>query len=100
MSSNSFKNIQNGINKLRNKLIPNEPDRRKDAIEYLLILEQLVRDSYHEMSTSDYMFLKTLTDSTKEAKYFGGFTKNAKERLLIIEKRYNYIHEQKNPDVE
>ena len=46
------------------------------------------------------MFVKTLRDSVSEIKYFGGFTKEAKERLRIIEKRYNYIHEQKDSDIE
>ena len=45
------------------------------------------------------MFIKTLTDATKEAKYFGGFTNRAKETLRIIEERYNYIHEEGSTDI-
>tara|TARA_R100000908_G_C3720125_1_gene123225 strand:- start:665 stop:967 length:303 start_codon:yes stop_codon:yes gene_type:complete len=93
MSNSSFKNLQNQIQKLKDKLEPNEPDRRAQAIEYLDILCNLVNESYIKESPSDYMFIKTLTDSVKEVKYFGGFTNQAKERLLIIEDRYNYIHD-------
>ena len=46
------------------------------------------------------MFIKTLTDSIIESKYFGGFAKEAKERLRIIEKRYNYIHEEQKSNIE
>ena len=46
------------------------------------------------------MFIKTLSDSITEVKYFGGFTKEAKERLRIIEDRYNYIHEDQTPDID
>ena len=65
---------------------------RVKALRYIGILSTLASDSYHTDSTSDYMFLKTLTDSITEANYFGGFSKDAKERLRIIESRYNYIH--------
>ena len=53
----------------------------------------------YQESTSDYMFIKTLTDSVSEVKYFGGFRKEAKERLRVIEKRYNYIHEENETDI-
>jgi hypothetical protein len=59
-----------------------------------------VNDSYDVNSTSDYMFIKTLSDSVAEAKYFGGFASDAKERLRILEQRYNYIHEQSEPDID
>lgn len=97
--SNSFKNLQNKILQLKKELEPNEPKRREDAIEYINILTTLVNESYDPLSTDDYMFIKTLSDSISEVKYFGGFTKQAKERLLIIEKRYNYIHEEKGSDI-
>ena len=45
------------------------------------------------------MFIKTLYDSVAEIKYFGGFNKQAKEKLRVIEKRYHYIHEQKGSDI-
>ena len=98
--SNSFKNLQNKLQKLKKDLSTSEPDRRTAALRYISILEGLANDSYDTQSTSDYMFLKTLTDSVSEVKYFGGFTKQAKERLRVIEKRYNYIHEQKGSDIE
>ena len=98
--SNSFKNLQNKLQKLKKDLSTSEPERRTEALRYISILECLANDSYDTQSTSDYMFLKTLTDSVSEVKYFGGFTKQAKERLRVIEKRYNYIHEQKGSDIE
>ena len=98
--SNSFKNLQNKLQKLKKDLSTSEPERRTEALRYISILEGLANDSYDTQSTSDYMFLKTLTDSVSEVKYFGGFTKQAKERLRVIEKRYNYIHEQKGSDIE
>jgi len=97
--SNSFKNLQNKILQLKKELEPNEPKRREDALEYISTLTKLVNESYDPLSTDDYMFVKTLSDSIAEVKYFGGFTKQAKERLLIIEKRYNYIHEEKGSDI-
>ncbi len=97
--SNSFKNLQNKILQLKKELEPNEPKRREDALEYISTLTRLVNESYDPLSTDDYMFVKTLSDSIAEVKYFGGFTKQAKERLLIIEKRYNYIHEEKGSDI-
>ena len=100
MSNNSLKNLQNKLTQLKNELSTNEPDRRADAIKYLLVLEKLVKESYLPESTSDYMFIKTLSDSVSEIKYFGGFAKEGKERLSIIEKRYNYIHEEQKPDIE
>ena len=63
MSNNSFKNLQNKLTQLKNELSTNEPDRRADAIKYLLVLEKLVKESYLPESTSDYMFIKTLSDS-------------------------------------
>ena len=98
--SNSFKNLQYKLQKLKKDLSTSEPERRTEALRYISILEGLANDSYDTQSTSDYMFLKTLTDSVSEVKYFGGFTKQAKERLRVIEKRYNYIHEQKGSDIE
>ena len=98
--SNSFKNLQNKLQQLKKELEPDEPKRRKEAIHYVSILSKLVNDSYDPLSTGDYMFIKTLSDSIIESKYFGGFSKQAKERLRIIEKRYNYIHEQKGSDIE
>ena len=98
--SNSFKNLQNKLQKLKKDLSTSEPERRTEALRYISILEGLANDSYDTQSTSDYMFLKTLTASVSEVKYFGGFTKQAKERLRVIEKRYNYIHEQKGSDIE
>ena len=98
--SSSFKNLQNKLQQLKKELKPDEPKRREEGVRYLTILTRVIHESYIEESTSDYMFIKTLTDSILEIKYFGGFTKNAKERLLIIEERYNYIHEQQEPDVE
>tara|TARA_B100000524_G_C23331500_1_gene254816 strand:- start:54 stop:356 length:303 start_codon:yes stop_codon:yes gene_type:complete len=100
MSNNSFKNLQNKLQQLKKELEPDEPKRRAEGIRYLGILTQLIKESYVEKSTSDYMFVKTLTDSVSESKYFGGFTNRAKERLRIIEKRYNYIHEEKRADIE
>lgn len=97
--SNSFKNLQNKLQKLKEELTPDEPKRRAEALRYLGILVTLVNESYIQESTSDYMFVKTLTDSITEVKYFGGFTKEAKERLRIIEKRYNYIHEEESTDI-
>jgi len=98
--SNSFKNLQNKLQQLKKELEPDEPKRRKEAIHYVNELSKLVNDSYDPLSTGDYMFIKTLTDSIIESKYFGGFTKEAKKRLRIIEERYNYIHEQKGSDIE
>ena len=92
--SNSFKNLQNKLQKLKDELTPDEPKRRAEAIHYLNILVILINKSYLQESTSDYMFIKTLTDSINEVKYFGGFKKEAKERLRIIESRYNYIYEE------
>ena len=100
MSNNSFKNLQNKLQQLKKELEPDEPKRRKEAIHYVNVLSELVNKSYDPLSTGDYMFIKTLTDSIIESKYFGGFTKQAKERLRIIEKRYNYIHEEQKPDIE
>ena len=97
--SNSFKNLQNKILQLKKELEPNEPKRREDAIKYTSTLTTLIKESYESLSTDDYMFIKTLSDHIVEVKYFGGFTKQAKERLLIIEKRYNYIHEEKGSDI-
>jgi hypothetical protein len=97
--SNSFKNLQNKLQQLRKELEPDEPKRRVEALRYVNILSSLVNESYDVDSTSDYMFIKTLSDSITEAKYFGGFSKDAKERLRIIEQRYNYIHEQGEPDI-
>ena len=96
--SNSFKNIQNKLQKFVQQTKPNEPQRRKDAIEYIKELTKLVHSSYIQESTSDYMFLKTLEDATNESKYFGGFTRQAKEVLLIIEKRYNYTYKKSSGD--
>ena len=100
MSNNSFKNLQNKLQQLKKELEPNEPKRRAEACRYLDILSQLVNESYVNDSISDYMFVKTLTDNITEQKYFGGFTERAKKRLRIIEKRYNYIHEEQKPDIE
>tara|TARA_R110002153_G_C13018029_1_gene467124 strand:- start:52 stop:330 length:279 start_codon:yes stop_codon:yes gene_type:complete len=91
--SSSFKNLQNKLQQLKKELEPDEPKRRAEALRYIGILSTLVNDSYHTNSTSDYMFVKTLLDSVTEVKYFGGFAKDTKERLCIIEGRYNYIHE-------
>jgi len=99
MSNNSFKNLQNKLQQLKNELEPNEPKRRKEALRYILVLTDLIRDSYLSESADDYMFIKTLYDSVAEIKYFGGFNKQAKEKLRVIEKRYNYIHEQKGSDI-
>ena len=98
--SNSFRNLQKGIQKLKKEASVKEPDRRDDAKKYLIILTDLIHASYLDESTSDYMFIKTLSDVVNEVKYFGGFTKEARERLRVIEKRYNYIHEQKGSDIE
>lgn len=98
--SNSFKNLQNKLEKLKQLIKPNEPKRREDAIIYLERLVVLVGKSYESDSPSDYMFLKTLTDATKEVKYFGGFKRQAKESLIIIEQRYNYIHGEGGTDIE
>ena len=100
MSNNSFKNLQNKLHKLRKELEPDEPKRRSEANSYIVILTNLINKSYNPESASDYMFIKTLGDSVHEVKYFGGFSKEAKERLRIIEKRYNYIHEGKGSDIE
>ena len=97
--SNSFKNLQNKLQRLKKELEPNEPKRRADALDYMDKLCILVKESYDPLSTGDYMFIKTLTDSISEAKYFGGFSKNAKERLRIIQERYNYIHEENETDI-
>lgn len=91
--SSSFKNLQNKLQQLKKELEPDEPKRRAEALRYIGILSTLVNDSYHTNSTSDYMFVKTLLDSVTEVKYFGGFAKDTKERLRIMEGRYNYIHE-------
>ena len=87
--SSSFKNLQNKLQLLKEELEPDEPKRRAEAIHYLCILSKLVNDSYDTLSTGDYMFIKTLTDSVTEVDYFGGFTNESKKRLRIIEKRYN-----------
>lgn len=100
MSNNSFKNLQNKLHQLKKEIEPNEPKRRAEALVYMQKLSELVNESYLQESTSDYMFVKTLIDSITEVKYFGGFTNEAKKRLRIIEKRYNYIHEQKGSDIE
>ena len=97
--SNSFKNLQNKLHKLKEELTPDEPKRRTEALRYLSVVTDLVRESYNTESTSDYMFIKTLSDSVTEIKYFGGFNRNAKERLRVIEKRYNYIYDQDEPDI-
>jgi len=91
--SNSFKNIQNKLQQLKKDITPNEPNRREEVLRYLSIMTQLCRSSYLEESVSDYMYIKTITDSVIESEYFGGFTRQAIERLRIIERRYNYIHE-------
>ena len=98
--SNSFKNLQNKLQLLKKELEPDEPKRRAEGLRYLGILTNLVRESYDIESTSDYMFVKTLSDSVKEVEYFGGFKKHTKEQLRIIEKRYNYIYEEDSTDVE
>ena len=98
--SNSFKNLQNKLQQLKKELEPDEPRRRVEALRYIGVLSSLVNDSYDGNSTSDYMFIKTLSDSVAEAKYFGGFASDAKERLRILEQRYNYIHEQSEPDID
>mgnify|MGYP003628082309 FL=1 len=92
--SNSFKHLQNKLQQFKRAVKPNEPERRNKANTYLQELTELVRDSYITESTSDYMFLMTLADATAESKYFGGFSKQAKDSLIIIEKRYNYIYEE------
>jgi len=92
--ANSFKNLQNKLQQLKKELEPDEPKRRAEALRYLTVLANSIHESYEEHSPSDYMFVKTLTDATTESKYFGGFTVRAKETLRIIEKRYNYIHEE------
>ena len=97
--ANSFKHLQNKLQKLKEELTPDEPKRRAEAVHYLGVVTDLVRESYNTESTSDYMFIKTLSDSVTEVKYFGGFNRNAKERLRVIEKRYNYIYEQDEPDI-
>jgi len=98
--SNSFKHLQNKLQKLKKDLEPDEPKRRAEGLRYLNALTCLIHDSYIKESTSDYMFVKTLTDSVKESKYFGGFAKRAKETLVIIERRYNYIYEEDNTNIE
>jgi len=95
--SNSFKNLQTRLHKLKK---PDEPKRRKSAVLYIQELTKLINDSYIDESTSDYMFIKTLEDAIIETKYFGGFTEQTKESLSIIEKRYNYIYEEGNTDIE
>ena len=97
--SNSFKNLQNKLQLLRKDLEPDEPKRRAEALMYINVLSELVNKSYDPLSTSDYMFVKTLGDSVAEVKYFGGFVKDAKERLHIIERRYNYIYEQDGTNI-
>ena len=97
--SNSFKNLQNRLQKLKEELTPDEPKRRTEALRYLGIVTDLIRESYNTESTSDYMFIKTLSDSVTEINYFGGFNRDAKERLRVIEKRYNYIYDQDEPDI-
>jgi len=92
--SNSFKNIGKKLEQFKKLTKPDEPKRRTEALRYLDNLSKLIRDSYDICSPSDYMFVKTLTDVISESKYFGGFTARAKENLLIIEKRYNYIYEE------
>ena len=62
-------------------------------------ISKLINDSYDPLSTGDYMFIKTLIDSVSEVKYFGGFAKESKERLRVIQKRYNYIHEENETDI-
>jgi len=94
MSNNSFKNLQNKLQQLKKELEPDEPKRRKEGLHYLGELEVLIKESYLEESTSDYMFVKTLTDAVSESKYFGGFNNTAKHRLREIEKRYNYIYKE------
>ena len=94
--ANSFKNLQNKLQQLKKEIEPDEPKRRLEASSYLLVLNE----SYIQESTSDYMFIKTLTDSVSEVKYFGGFREEAKKRLRIIEQRYNYIHEENGTDIE
>ena len=98
--SSSFKNLQNNLQKLKKEVSIKEPDRRKEGIEYLNTLATLIHKSYIKESVTDYMFIKTLTDSIKETKYFGGFSKEAKETLVIIEERYNYIYEEGKTDIE
>lgn len=98
--SNSFKTLQNKLIKLKEELAPNEPKRRAEALRYLGILTELINASYIKESTSDYMFIKTLSDSVNEVKYFGGFNKHSKERLRILEVRYNYIHEESESDTQ
>jgi len=97
--SNSFKNIGKRLKEFKKLTKPNEPERRTEALHYLNALSTLARDSYDERSPTDYMFIKTLIDATKESAYFGGFTLIAKETLRIIEKHYNYIHG-KSTDIE
>jgi len=98
--SGSFKNLHNKLQKLKKEISTKEPDRRKEGLKYLDALTTLIHDSYIKESPSDYMFIKTLTDSVNEQKYFGGFTKEAKKSLMIIEKRYNYIYEEDKTDIE
>tara|TARA_R110000744_G_scaffold245194_3_gene361967 strand:+ start:1508 stop:1807 length:300 start_codon:yes stop_codon:yes gene_type:complete len=98
--SNSFKNIGKKLEEFKKLTKPDEPKRRVEALRYLDILAALARESYKEQSTSDYMFIKTLVDATVETKYFGGFTTRAKDTLRIIEKRYNYIYEEGNINIE
>jgi hypothetical protein len=97
--SNSFKNIQNKLSQFKKEMTPDEPGRRKEGLRYLDILGKLSHTSYHKESVSDYMFIRTITDSITEVEYFGGFSIEAKERLRIIEKRYNYIHEEDSTDI-
>jgi hypothetical protein len=98
--SNSFKNLQNKLDKLREKITPDEPKRRAEALRYISSVMQLVRDSYLEESVDDYTFLQSLELAVEEVDYFGGFTAIVKKSLRIIEKRYNYIHEKSSSDTE
>ena len=56
--SNSFKNLQNKLAKLKEELTPNEPKRRVEALSYLRVLTELINASYIKESTSDYMLLR------------------------------------------
>ena len=94
MSNNSFKNLQNKLQKFVKDIRPDEPKRRKDAIKYIDELIKILE------SPSDYMFLQTLKDAVVETKYFGGFTKTVKGTLVNIEGRYNYNYEEDNTNFE
>tara|TARA_R110000744_G_scaffold208095_1_gene326801 strand:+ start:1670 stop:1972 length:303 start_codon:yes stop_codon:yes gene_type:complete len=100
MSNNSFKNLQNKLQKFVKDIRPDEPKRRKDAIKYIDELIKIVHPSYLLESPSDYMFLQTLKDAVVETKYFGGFTKTVKGTLVNIEGRYNYNYEEDNTNFE